>query len=651
MLSDIDQKIFKQIVQSNKFISSQSLSTICNISINTVRKAVDNLNFFLIDKGCYIDSKISSGYRLEITDNDVAIPFIQQFLADFERFNYLDVNNLSSAYIILSKLLIANDYLTVDKLMNNMYCSKSTVFRIMDNVKLIAESYYLELKNKRNYGFYIEGNEWSIRNCLNFLEKVNHHSSNNFNNFNSLEFELLNNKEIKLSIRTSIITAINQSSPHLHIPNLNMHKIFDYIIFSHTRRKHLSNLGFSPQMIQTARQLPTYQTARKIYEFLPDRFRNDVNELDYISLSALLACCMIIQDPQTIPKEQLDIIKEETEEMIDFICKYFDIRDCFNEQFKHNFYCYYYSLNLKKTFNFVSDMEGVFPSIRLGLMSSDVCSLFALYYKIKHQITLKETDLINAYYIFNLASYNNNLIHSFNHISAAISARNGYFEAINLQARILKLYPNNFTKLDAIEHTDIFSEKMKMYDLLIINYNLKPQISPPIHINNIIKIGNIHDDNTFGNLAEYFRNQVITEAKTLLTEENIIHTSFKNKEEVYEAIYQRHQDEVENKEGFINDLRLRDNFVSFEKTNSIVMICPLAYKTEKAYLDIYISDNPVVWKQNKDIIFIFYSRGSGSRHEIMIISYLLKQFLYQHPYFINTMYRKTYREIIRSLQF
>ncbi|MDO4378716.1 MAG: hypothetical protein Q4C64_06145 [Erysipelotrichia bacterium] len=250
-----------------------------------------------------------------------------------------------------------------------------------------------------------------------------------------------------------------------------------------------------------------------------------------------------------------------------------------------------------------------------------------------------------------MASYKNNLVHSFKPVAAAISARNGYFEAINLKARILKLYPNNFIKLDAVEHTDIFSEKMKMYDLLIINYNLNPEISPPIHIQNIIKTGNIHDNNNFGNLTEYFRNQVITEAKTLLTEENIIHTSFKSKEEVYEAIYQRHKNEVGSKQSFINDLCLRDNFVSFEKTNSIVMICPLAYKTEKAYLDIYISDNPVVWKQNKDIIFIFYSRGSGSRHEIMIISYLLKQFLYQHPFFINTMHRKTYREIIRSFQF
>lgn len=652
MLTDIDQEVFKQIVQADDFISSLNLSTICNVSINTIRKTVDNLNIFLCDKGCYIDSKISSGYRLQITDPDIAIEFIQQTLTEIDRFHYLDVNNLSSAYIILEKLLTSSDYISVEKLTYRLYCSKSTILRIMENVKLIAASYHLQLKSKRNYGFYIEGDEWMIRNCLIFLEKAAFHSNNKHLKYDSLDFKLMNNKELQTVIRDNIILSINRlSTKGIQLPSLNAHKIFDYIILSHTRKKCINNLGFTQEMIQKAKNLPTYSIARNIYENLPERFSQDNEEKDYVSLSALLACCMVIQDINVIPNNELEKIKIETEGMIEFIQKYYDIKECFNEDFKRLFYCYYYSLSIKTTFNYVSDAEGLAPSIRLGLLTSDVCSYFALFYKLKHNITLKETDLIEAYYIFNFVLINSSATRDYKKLTAAIVARSGYYEAYNLRCRLLKTFPNRFEKLEPLEHSEVYSSNIKNYDLLITNYRFSQNNSLPINAKEIVEIGNIHDTNSFTAINDYFKDIISKEAKKYLSEENIIHSSFKNKEEVYQAIYQRHKDEVGSKESFINDLHQRDSFISFEKENNIVMISPLAYKMNRSFIEIFINDQPIIWKQNRDIIFIFYSRGNGSKKEITITSYLLKQFIHQHPFFINTLHNKTYKEIIRSFKF
>lgn len=653
MLTDIDQEVFKQIVQADDFISSLNLSTICNVSINTIRKTVDNINIFLCDKGCYIDSKISSGYRLQITDPDIAIEFIQQTLAEIDRFHYLDVNNLSSAYIILEKLLTTNDYISVEKLTNSMYCSKSTILRIMENVKLIAASYHLQLKSKRNYGFYIEGSEWMIRNCLIFLEKAAFHSNNAHLKYDSLDFKLMNNNELQTVIRDNIILSINKlSAKEIQLPSLNAHKIFDFIILSHTRKRFINNMGFTQEMIQKAKNLPTYSIARNIYENLPERFRQDSDEKDYVSLSALLACCMVIQDINVIPINELEKIKIETEEMIEFIQKYYDIKECFNDDFKRLFYCYYYSLGIKTTFNYVSDAEGLAPSIRLGLLTSDVCSYFALFYKLKHNITIKETDLIEAYYIFNFVLINSSATIDYKKTTAAIVARSGYYEAYNLRYRLLKIFPNRFERLDCFEHSEIYSNNIKDYDLLITNYRFNLNISLPINAKEIVIIGkNIHDPNSFSAINDYFKSLIITEAKKYLSEDNIIHSSFKSKEEVYQAIYQMHKDEVGSKDSFINDLRQRDSFISFEKENNIVMISPLAYKMNSSFIEVFINDQPITWKQNKDIIFIFYNRGTGSKKEITITSYLLKQFIHQHPFFINTMHNKTYKEIIRSFKF
>lgn len=653
MLNDIEQKVFRHVVKADDFVSSLDLSIICDVSINTIRKTVDNINSILADKGCYIDSKISSGYRLIITDEEYATDFIQQYLTDIERFNYLDVTNLKGAYTILGKLCGSKEYISIEKLMNTMYCSKSTIFRIMENVKLLAESYRINLKNKRNYGFYLEADEWAIRSCMIFLEKVNHHSGNIFNNYNSIDFDLLNNNEIRKSIKATVINNINDfsRSSHIQLPGANLYKIIDYIILSHTRRKYSPLLGFSEEMNKLAKSLPTYSLAKKINADLPKRFSESIIEQDNISLSAMLSCCLSIINPKIIPDKYLTPIKIETEEMIDFLTKYFDIKYCFTEDFKQQFYCYLHMLNIRKSFNYVNDMEGVFPSIRLGLMSSDICSLFALYYNIKHNIILHERDLIDVYYIFNTAYYKANVNQQalFPKVSAALSLRNGYFDACNTKERLLKLYPNSFNKIDIVEISQLNS--VNNYDILMTNYNPNSEYIHKTNINKTIKIGNIHDNDAFKSVSDYFHNLIISESKKLLTEENIIHSSFRNKEDVYQAIYSRHKDEVGSENSFIKDLYLRDNFVSFEKRNSIVMICPLAYKTNKPVFDVYINDIPIIWNQSKNTIFIFYSRGLGSKYEIAITSYLLQQFLYQHPFFINTMRHKTYREIIRSFNF
>ena len=83
--------------------------------------------------------------------------------------------------------------------------------------------------------------------------------------------------------------------------------------------------------------------------------------------------------------------------------------------------------------------------------------------------------------------------------------------------------------------------------------------------NEIIKIGNIHDQDCFQELENYLKGRIVREVKTYLLEENIIHSSFKTKEEVYNAIYLRHKNEVGSKDSFIKDLQSKDNFISFEK--------------------------------------------------------------------------------------
>ena len=51
MISDIGKTIVQAVANSENYISSEDLSKICNVSINTIRKEIDMVNVFLQDHG------------------------------------------------------------------------------------------------------------------------------------------------------------------------------------------------------------------------------------------------------------------------------------------------------------------------------------------------------------------------------------------------------------------------------------------------------------------------------------------------------------------------------------------------------------------------------------------------------------------------
>ena len=48
----------------------------------------------------------------------------------------------------------------------------------------------------------------------------------------------------------------------------------------------------------------------------------------------------------------------------------------------------------------------------------------------------------------------------------------------------------------------------------------------------------------------------------------------------------------------------------------------------------------------RDSVYIFYQQGNGSKENVQIISYLLKQFIHQNELFINTLYDRSYKDVV-----
>lgn len=90
MLNELGKTLLQQIAACHDYISSEELSKICNVSINTIRKEIDLINDYLRGHGCFIDTKIAAGYFLTLDQPELARPFLAKMLKEFRQFRYLN---------------------------------------------------------------------------------------------------------------------------------------------------------------------------------------------------------------------------------------------------------------------------------------------------------------------------------------------------------------------------------------------------------------------------------------------------------------------------------------------------------------------------------------------------------------------------------
>lgn len=640
MLNELDKNILNKIITSESHLSGAFLSQLCNVSINTIRKEIDIINDYISEHGCHIETKIAQGYVFVVDNELIAVPFIDQLLIDYRRYRYLNLSELSSVYYVVRKLLVSGDYHTPESLADDMFCSKSTILRILDKAKDFLSFYHLEIKSKRNYGIQIEGNEWNRRICMLDLHKAYIHS-NELEKDIRFEAAFLMNSNYPFQVR-KILQKYFEQHPELKINNLNFAKLYNLILLCETRKSQDSKLKFTSEQILAAKQLKTWNHAEEIYHLLPSYFQNfSTNSI--ACLAMLLAASRTITSSKEIPQKEAYVCHQETLEMIDFISKYYHIHQLIDNEFIHDFSCYLYSLNLSLLFNIPTDQEMLTPSFRLGLLTADLLSLFALFFYQKHGCLLKETDLVKSYYIFSRTLFNNQQFHSKKRI--LLCSRYGYYFSKNLAQRAKESFSRYIEQIDVVEFSELYALDLNQYDILATDISLKglPETSIPI-----ININFYRTKNDMAKLQKYIADNQKKMALSIFQEENLHKFDFKSKEEILNQFYRFYRNEVGDQERFYRDINLRESFVNSERDKGIVFISTLALRMNRPVFEVIVTQKPVLWNNQRSTVFIFYQHGDGTLRNMQLISYLLTQFIHKSDSYINSLYKLRYNEIIKS---
>lgn len=165
--NDLQIKILQFLRIHPAGATGKELARSFGVSLNTIRREFSVLYDILNEDSLELISRPSIGYQLVILDEEAARRFFQNL--NVQSNNPLFDNNKSHNYkmnYIIRKLLTKNDYVPLIKIANELNYSESSVRRDLKLVEKELKHYSLTLKQRKNYGLYIEGSELNKRICL-----------------------------------------------------------------------------------------------------------------------------------------------------------------------------------------------------------------------------------------------------------------------------------------------------------------------------------------------------------------------------------------------------------------------------------------------------------------------------------------------------
>lgn len=154
IFSERQLKLLSFLLSEKKWVNSSILAQHLNVSNKTIQKEVVNINIFLGEKG-KIESNNRKGYYFLMEDEELLNSIIKD---DEKQIEKEMANGRTKLFIML--LLFEEDYISMNKIAERLYLSKSTVNVEIQKMKRVVNrvpGYSLEISPSK--GIFIHANE------------------------------------------------------------------------------------------------------------------------------------------------------------------------------------------------------------------------------------------------------------------------------------------------------------------------------------------------------------------------------------------------------------------------------------------------------------------------------------------------------------
>lgn len=613
VLNELDRKILEIILAAEESVSSKELARKCDVAINTIRNEIRLINTDAASHGFQIMSKASKGHYIEIIDPKLALSHLNRLRYHLKRNRFAEVTYPPQVYYLTRRFLSAGQGLTLERLCQELYCSKTVLMKDLRQVKAILSDYDLTLKKKRGgQGLFVAGNEWNIRQCLIAQHKI-YHIFFEEHSVSEAEFEsqfLMQYGEEYTSDMRKKIDACLSEQRDFTIPMMHIPKIMNGVCLSIARAKRRDAMSFTAEQVARAKDTPEYRTAYEIHTRLNPHVGEKIYEADVLATAMLL----LSYETQNHRLKETEEYKEHAAVLDELLKNLQTLRPSlvFDEEFEKDFICHLYVLRNRRAFHVFADPEQTGGVRRNGLMSADLCLQFARFYRRKYGVVLHRQNTIKAFYCFNRLLKQEKLPYFYAQDILVIS-RYGIDCARSMATVIRISYGPKVRRVTACEFLER-PDDMEEYNLLVTDSG---EFHLGIYGLPVITMDFSPGDSRIPELDRYLEEIRVYGEQLLIGEDSFYRVELCSKEAVFGFVADQMAERGYDRAEILTHLRENDVLINQERGDGFVLLPILLENIPQQELFVVINRTPIHWNVDLAQAFVCYTHtGDQKRSDI-----------------------------------
>ncbi|MBF0779060.1 BglG family transcription antiterminator [Streptococcus cuniculi] len=162
--------ILNVLIEKNKPIPIDELSSYCGVSDRTIRSDINTINDYIVEQGATITLIRKEGYIIEYSDKAT----FDAFWTNQDSGTFFFTTSDSRIRYLIRIFLTSDDYISQDYLQSILFVSQNTLYNDFRTLKQYMAPYHLKLVNKSNLGYILTGLEQDKRAAIiNLILKEN----------------------------------------------------------------------------------------------------------------------------------------------------------------------------------------------------------------------------------------------------------------------------------------------------------------------------------------------------------------------------------------------------------------------------------------------------------------------------------------------
>ena len=280
-------ELFYILAKQNDFVSSIELAQLVKVTERTIKSDIKDLEQFTSSSGGRIHSKKGRGYLLEVVNESVFFPVLEQLSYLFEANKLVYARNMyQRTNDILRRIVVEEEFITIEDIAEELYLTKNSIAEEMKEVHRILDTYNLRIRKKQEEGPFVQGDEFNRRLLMIRVFEVHFHKAVSSFKYTEYQQYFEREEEERYAIRHEFLDVLRETKTQV-IDEFTQ-RMSRYLLLLSNRFQKGYYISFSEEEKQFIQSFPRFKTSELIMQRLKKFKGFNVDENEVYGLALLL---------------------------------------------------------------------------------------------------------------------------------------------------------------------------------------------------------------------------------------------------------------------------------------------------------------------------------------------------------------------------